>query len=302
MIAQPAGPAESAPVSGPPERKPRKLALRRSFFKKRLPPRAMLGIAILLFILAVTVLVPLLSPYTPTQQNLAEALQGFTLAHPLGTDQLGRDMLVRLAYGARWTVGITLAATCIGAVVGVALGILGAYYGRWLEVVLMRSVDVMLTFPGVLIAFFVVAILGAGTTSLIYAVSLYSVPIFARLAYGTTKSIMTRQFIEAARTRGANDLRVMVRHILPNIFSEMVILWTLRLGVTALLVSSLSFLGLGVQPPTPEWGAMLNQGREFMRVLPSMTIIPGVAISLFIVAINLLGDGLRDAIDPRYTA
>lgn len=266
----------------------------------RMPPRAQLGLAILVVILLGGVLVPLVSPYDPAQQNLAEALKGFSFAHPFGTDPLGRDVLVRVAVGARWTVGITLAATCIGAIVGISLGVLAAYYGRWIEVLIMRAVDVMLTFPGVLIAFVVIAILGPGTVSLIFAASIYSAPIFARLAFGTTKSVKARQFVEAARLRGASDLRVMSQHILPNIFSEMVILWTLRLGVTALLVSSLSFLGLGVQPPTPEWGALLSQGREYMRIEPSLTIIPGMAISLFIIAINLLGDGLRDAIDPRY--
>ncbi|UWP86796.1 ABC transporter permease [Dactylosporangium fulvum] len=290
-LAEPATTAAATPVDGPPSS--------RGVSLRRLPVRAQLGLGMLVAIVVVSTVVPLLSPYKPFQQNLSEAFQGFSAAHPLGTDQLGRDMLVRLAYGARYTIGITLAATVLGAVIGMTAGVIAAYYRRWPETIVMRAVDVMLAFPGVLIAFIVIAVLGTGTAPLLYATTIYSVPVFARLAYGTSKSIMARQFVDAARARGASDARIIWRHIVPNIVPEMVILWTLRLAITAMLVSSLSFLGLGVQPPTPEWGAMLSQGREFLRVEPAMVVVPGVAVSLLIIAINLFGDGLRDAVDPR---
>lgn len=261
--------------------------------------RMTLGASILLAIVAVAVVVPIVSPYSATTQDLRSAFQGPSWSHPLGTDNLGRDVLVRLAVGARYTIGITVTATTVGAVIGVGLGSVVAYVGGVLDAVVMRAVDVLLAFPGVLISFMVIAVLGPGADALVYAVIVYSTPIFARLAYGTSKSISGRLFIEAARSRGASSRRIILRYVLPNITSELAILWTLRLAVTALLVSALSFVGLGVQPPAPEWGAMLSQARDYMRVDPRLFLAPGIAISLLIVAINLLGDGLRDAIDPR---
>jgi peptide/nickel transport system permease protein len=263
------------------------------------PLRAKLGLLILFGILVASVVVGLVSPFDPMKPDLAASFEGSSGKHWLGTDQLGRDVLSRLALGARYTVGITVAATAGGSLVGGVFGVLAAYFGGWVESVIMRVVDTLLAFPGVLIAFLVIAVLGTGTSSLIYATIIYSIPVFARLAFGTSKRVLASHFIEAARIRGASDSRIILTHVVPNILPEMVVLWTLRLAIAAMLVSSLSFLGLGVQPPLPEWGAMLSQGREFITSHPAMVIIPGLAVSLLIIGVNLLGDGLRDAVDPR---
>jgi peptide/nickel transport system permease protein len=266
----------------------------------KLPFRAVLGLLILFGILAVSVAIELVSPFDPMKPDLAASFQGPSGEHWLGTDQLGRDVLARLAMGARYTIGITVGATAGGSLVGGVFGVLAAYYGGWVETVVMRIVDTLLAFPGVLIAFLVIAVLGTSTGSLVYATIIYSIPVFARLAFGTSKTVLASHFIEAARIRGASDSRIITTHVVPNILPEMVVLWTLRLAIAAMLVSSLSFLGLGVQPPLPEWGAMLSQGREFITSHPAMVVVPGLAVSLLVIGVNLLGDGLRDAVDPRH--
>lgn len=266
---------------------------------RRVPKRALFGGALLLGLLGTCLVVQLFSSADPYQQDLANALASPSWSHPLGTDELGRDTLARIAHGANYTVGITVAATVVASIAGVSLGVVAGYYRGWLDTVIMRLVDAMLSFPGILVAFIVIAILGAGTLQLLYAAALYSTPIFARLAYGTSRSVMTQQYIDSARARGASNPRIILRHVLPNITSEMTILFTLRLAVCALLVSALSFLGLGVAPPTPEWGAMLSNGRQYLRTEPLMVVIPGLTITLLIVGFNLLGDGLRDLLDPR---
>ncbi|HET7415623.1 MAG TPA: ABC transporter permease [Arthrobacter sp.] len=246
-------------------------------------------------------LIPWISGSGPFKPALDDSFGSFTAGHPLGTDQLGRDFLVRLAYGARYTIGIAISASLVGAICGISAGVVAGYYRGALDVVVMRGMDVLLAFPGVLIAFLVIAILGVGVVPLVWATAVYTTPVFARLAYGACRSVMAQQYIDAAIARGAGPLRVMSRHVFPNIFSEMVVLWTLRLAITVMLVTSLSFLGLGVQPPTPEWGALLSDGRAYMRTYPLLEIIPGAAVTLLVISINLFGEGLQQALDPRST-
>ncbi|WP_349903437.1 ABC transporter permease [Parafrigoribacterium humi] len=267
--------------------------------RRRIPFRAWVGGLLLAVMTLGCIVGPFLLAQGPFDQVLSDALNPPSAGHWLGTDDLGRDLLSRLLTGGRYTVGIAVAATTLGMVFGGILGVLAGYRRGVTEVIIMRAVDTMLVFPDVLIAFVVVAILGAGTSSVTYAMIVYSIPIFARFAFGSTIAVMSREYIEATKSRGASDMRLIFRHVIPNILPEMVIIWTLRLGIVAFLVSGLSFLGLGVQPPIPEWGAMLSQGQVFMQTNPALVLIPGAAITLFILAINLLGDGLRDVLDPR---
>jgi ABC-type dipeptide/oligopeptide/nickel transport system permease subunit len=267
--------------------------------RRRWPIRAKLAAISLAIFALLAVFGPQLAPQEPNQQDLSNVLQAPSSEHFFGTDQLGRDTFSRIIYGARYTVGITLLATTIGGAIGVLIGLIAGYSRGWLEGVIMRVVDAMLAFPDILLAFVVVGILGLGLKSVVVAMVVISVPIFARFAYAGTLSIGGRDFIEAIKARGASHSRTVLRHVLPNILPEIVIVWSLRLGIVALNVSALSFLGLGVQPPTPEWGVMLSQGRAYMRTVPWLVIFPGVAVSLLIMSFNLLGDGLRDVMDPR---
>lgn len=267
--------------------------------RRGIPFRLLLGAVLLGLILTAMLLAPVVAPAGPTQQNLSEALRPPGSGHLLGTDGLGRDTLTRLLYGARYTVGIAIFSTTVGAVTGLALGVVAGYFRGWLDAIIMRATDALLAFPSILIAFVVVAILGTGIKSLLYAMMVYSAPIFVRFAYTATLPLRSRDFVEASRARGASHMRILTRHIVPHVLPEIVVLWTLRLGIVAILVSSLSFIGLGVIPPTPEWGAMLGEGAEYLTYAPALVIAPGVAISLLIISFNLLGDGLRDYLDPR---
>lgn len=267
--------------------------------KRGVPFRLVLGAVLLGLILLAMLLAPVLTSTGPAQQNLSEALRPAGRDHLLGTDPLGRDTLTRLLYGARYTVGIAILSTTVGAVVGLVLGVVAGYFRGWLDAIIMRTTDALLAFPSILIAFVVVAILGPGMESVLYAMMIYSAPIFVRFSYTATLPLKSRDFVEASRARGASHLRILARHIVPHVLPEIIVLWTLRLGIVAILVSSLSFIGLGVIPPTPEWGAMLGEGAEYLTYAPTLVIAPGMAISLLIISFNLLGDGLRDYLDPR---
>ncbi|MGE0803055.1 MAG: ABC transporter permease [Lautropia sp.] len=268
--------------------------------RRPIPFRLALGGCLLAIIVLAVLFAPLISSYDPTRQTLSNALLApGSPGHLLGTDNVGRDIFTRLLYGGRYTVGIALLATTLGAIVGVAVGATAGFFRGVLEAVIMRTTDALLAFPSILIAFVVVAILGTGTNSLIWAMMIYAVPIFVRFSYTATLPLMSHDLIEASRARGASNLRILCRHVVPNILPEIIILWTLRLGAVAILVSSLSYVGLGVTPPAPEWGAMLGQGSQYLSYAPTLVLAPGIAISVLIIAFNLIGDGLRDYIDPR---
>jgi peptide/nickel transport system permease protein len=260
---------------------------------------AVVGLVLTLAFVLVAVLAPVIAPYDPTAFTLGRQLQPPSSTNLLGTDELGRDIFSRVIWGARITLLITAGAVLVSLLIGTALGLYAGFMGRWSDTLIMRAMDILLAIPGFLLAIAIIAALGAGTLNVVVAVGIYSVPAFARVARGSTLSVKQQDFVLAARALGASDGGIMVRHVLPNITAPMIVQTTLRLATAILTASGLSFLGLGPQPPTPEWGAMLSTGRNFITSSPQLATIPGLAILLVAVGFNLLGDGLRDALDPR---
>ena len=242
---------------------------------------------------------PWIAPYSPTAVNYDRTLTPPSVGHLLGTDDFGRDILSRLIAATRYSLGIGLIATCLGALLGSGWGIATAFYGRHFDNVSMRVVDIILAFPGFLLAIAIAAALGPGLWNVILAVGLYSIPTFARLVRGPALSAMGQEFVMAARALGARNGRIMVRHLFPVALPTTIVYASQRIGFAILIASSLSFLGLGVQPPTPEWGAMLATARDFLGVAPQLVLAPGLTISLAVLGFNLLGDCIRDALDPR---
>jgi ABC-type dipeptide/oligopeptide/nickel transport system permease subunit len=240
----------------------------------------------------------LFAPYPPAQADYSAINQGISAAHWLGTDNFGRDLLSRILVGARYSIGIGVAASLLGAFVGSLWGLWAGFVSGFWDALSMRLVDVLLAFPGLLLAIGFIAISGPGLVPLILAASLFGLPIFARLARAATLSIKSRTHIEAARTLGARPSRIVFQHILPNMLAPVLVYVSLRTGVTLLVASGLSFLGLGIQPPTPEWGAMLSESQLYLPIHPLMAFVPGTAITLAVLGFNLLGDGLRDVLDP----
>jgi len=241
----------------------------------------------------------LLAPYSPIDGQLADKLQPPTLAHPLGTDELGRDLLSRLLYGARSSLEIQLSAVMFALVVGVAWGLVAGYFGGFVDDASMRLCDVMLAFPSILLAIAIVAVLGNGLVSIVLAVGAISIPQFARLVRGVVLGIRETEYVDAARAVGESSTSILWRYLLPNTTAPIIVQTTLRMATVLLTAAGLNFLGLGVVPPTPEWGGMLSNAREYMFQSVHVTAIPGLAITLVVIGFNLLGDGLRDALDPR---
>jgi peptide/nickel transport system permease protein len=258
-----------------------------------------IGIALTAIFLLVAVMAPWIAPYDPLEGNLRHRLAPPSLEHPLGNDATGRDLLSRIIYGARTSMWIGLAATGLAMLSGVLLGLTSAFYGGTWDLAIMRLVDVLLTFPPLILAIALISVLGMGTTNLILAVSISMLPIFARLARGTVLAIKENDYVLAAQSVGAPDWRIMTRHLLPNAWGPIIVQATLGIGMAVLAAASLSFLGLGVQPPEPEWGSMLSQAREYIRYAPHFIAFPGAALALFVLGFNLMGDGLRDLLDPR---
>lgn len=260
---------------------------------------ALLGTAVLGAVTVAAVLAPYLAPHDPLAVDLGNNFSGSSWAHPLGTDQLGRDTLSRLLYGAR--VSLLLSATSVGAAlaVGTAAGLIAAWYRGVVDAVFVRLVDVLLSFPDMLLAIAVIAVLGPGTRSTIVAVALYALPTVARITRAAALAEGRRDYLLAARAAGASNTWILVRHLLPACVSPIVAQATVLLGKAILLASGLSFLGLGVQPPDAEWGAMLSRGRDLIRTAPLGAFAPGIAITLVALSFALAGDGLRDALHPK---
>ncbi len=264
----------------------------------RRKPLALAGGLIILDFALMGLLAPALAPYDPNGVDLAEILQRPTQRHWLGTDHQGRDILSRILFGARLSLYLGVGSVALGGSLGVLAGLLAGYF-RSLLAPVMRVMDVLLAFPGIVIALTTVAILGPGTFNVVLAVGLSQLPQFGRVIYGMVLTLREETFVEAARGLGATDGTIVRRHILPNVLGPIIVQTTLLLPVAVLTGASLSFLGAGVQPPTPEWGAMLNDSRQWMVVAPHLMVAPGVALVLVVLGFNVLGDGLRDALDPR---
>ncbi|MGE5087838.1 MAG: glutathione ABC transporter permease GsiD [Candidatus Levyibacteriota bacterium] len=255
------------------------------------------------FVLALTVVAiaaPWIVPYDAENYFDYDALNASpSLAHLFGVDSLGRDIFSRIVMGARISLAAGFLSVAVGSVVGTTLGVVAGYYEGWWDRIIMRICDVLFAFPGILLAIGIVAIVGGGMTNVIAAVAIFSVPTFARLVRGNTLALKHLTYVEAARSLGASDRTIILRHILPGTVSAVVVYFSLRIGTSIITAASLSFLGMGAQPPTPEWGAMLDAARSDMLVAPHEAIFPALAIFLTVLAFNLLGDGLRDALDPK---
>ena len=273
----------------------------REFWRKFRKQHVALGAgAFVLLLVLVAVFGPHLVPYDPENYFDYDALNaGPSAAHWLGVDALGRDIFSRIVAGTRISLAAGFLSVALGAVVGTFFGLLAGYYEGWWDRITMRIADVLFAFPGILLAIGVVAILGNGMINVICAVAVFSIPAFARLVRGNTLMLKHLTYVEAARSIGASDWVIIMRHILPGTVSSVVVYLTMRVGTSIITAASLSFLGLGAQPPTPEWGAMLNEARADMVTAPHIALFPSLAIFLTVLAFNLLGDGLRDALDPK---
>jgi peptide/nickel transport system permease protein len=257
------------------------------------------GFVIPTLFLVVSLAGPALVSEQPLATNFRAILKPPSWAHWFGTDELGRDILSRVVHGARISLELVLSAVLGALLAGGGLGIWAGFRGGYVEVLTMRAIDLLLALPGFLIALVTITILGVGTVNLIIAVGIYSIPAFARIGHAAALILRPVEFVQAAISQGATDLRVLLRHVLPNVLSPLFVQASLRMATALLLASSLSFLGLGVQPPMPEWGAMLANGRSYLSTSPHVVLFPGLAIMLVTLGFNLLGDGLRDVFDPR---
>lgn len=262
-------------------------------------PAAFAGLLILVALVLVAIFAPVVAPYDPFAQDLGLRLLPPSLPHPFGTDELGRDILSRLVFGARITLRMALLAAAIAAPVGLAVGTIAGYFGGWLDILLMRIVDVFLSFPSLILALAFVAALGPGIDNAVVAISLASWPPIARLARAETLTVRKADYIAAARLQGARPLRVVLAHVAPMCVPSVIVRVALNMAGIILTAAGLGFLGLGAQPPSPEWGAMLSSGRNYMLTDWWLAMVPGSAILIASLAFNLLGDGLRDVLDPR---
>jgi peptide/nickel transport system permease protein len=270
------------------------------FVRRALSARfAPFGGIVVLVVIVMAVSAPLISPYDPIKQDLGAALATPSVTHPLGTDNNGRDVLARVIWGTRISLVAGLASVAIGVVAGCVLGLAAGFWGGLIDDVLMRVVDAVLSFPALVLALALGAVLGAGLSGVLVALGVVYTPTFARLMRGQVLTIRTREYVHAARLLGGRDWWILARHVLPNAATPIVVQASLSIGFAILAEASLSFLGLGVQPPDPAWGSMINAGRGYLQQAPWMVFGPGAALFLTVLGLNFVGDGIRDALDPR---
>ena len=262
-------------------------------------PSAKIGGVIFLILLVTAILAPIIAPYDPFELGVGKGLTPPNGTHWFGTDEFGRDLFSRIIYGTRLTLQIGMIAVGISMTSGVLIGLVAGYAGGWIETILMRAVDVLFSFTEILIALAAVAVLGPSLTNAMIAVGISSIPFYARVTYGAVLVEKNKDYFKAAQALGAKHFRLIFRHLLPNVLSPIIVVATVGVSVAILAASALSFLGLGAQPPSPEWGAILAAGRDYFRSAPWITTFPGVAIALTVLSFNLLGDGLREALDPQ---
>jgi len=267
--------------------------------RSRMNPTLAVGLGLLGLVLLIALVVPLLSPYESDEIRASDALTGPSGQHWLGADNLGRDILVRVADGYRISLSVAVGSVVLALLVGVPLGLIAGYAGGWLDNLIMRPLDVLMAFPAILLAITVMAIFGTGVAVLLPAIGIVYVPIIARVMRASTLATRRELFVEAARARGASRWRIVVRHVLPNSVGPVTVQASLLMGIAILLEAALSFIGLGVRPPTPSLGLMLSDGRDFMANSAWVVAAPGLAIMVLVLAFNLIGDGLHDWLDPR---
>ena len=265
----------------------------------RRAPGAVVGAIVVTAIVLLAVAAPLLAPSDPLAQHVATGAQAPSAAHPFGTDKLGRDLFARILYGARISIRIGFVAVGLAITVGTAIGVVAGYAGRRVEATLMGAMDLMLAFPSIILAIGITTILGPSIVNLMIAIGIVYVPQYARLARSSVLTVKEHEYIEAARAIGVSTPAILARHVLPNILAPLLVQATLGIATAELEAAGLSYLGLGARPPTPEWGAMLNDARDYWLSAPWALIFPGVSITVLVLGFNLLGDGLRDALDPR---
>jgi peptide/nickel transport system permease protein len=257
------------------------------------------GLVIIVIFILTAIFAPLLAPYDPNEQNILNALKQPSWDHLLGTDSLGRDTLSRIIYGSQTSLMVGLIVVSVSAIIGMALGLIAGYFGGWTYTIIMRFIDAFMAFPMLVLTLLIAAMLGQGVNNVIIALSVGLIPIYARLMCGQVVTVKTNDFITAGHSIGASDVRMMLQHIFPNCLPPLIVMITMMLGSTILAEASLSFLGIGIAPPTPAWGGMVNDGRSYLLELPVLSFAPGMAIMLVVFSFNMVGDGLRDALDPR---
>jgi peptide/nickel transport system permease protein len=262
-------------------------------------PLVLGGLVLVIFFLALAFLASVLAPRDPVVMNAGQALQGPSLAAPFGTDRFGRDVLSRAIYGARASLLVGIGSITLAAIVGTLVGLMAGYFGGAVDNVLGRIMDIFFTFPSLILAIAISAALGLGIQNALLAIAVTYWPAFGRVVRGATLSEASRDYVEAARVVGASDARVVWSHVLPNVLSPIIVQFTVAISQAIIIESSLSYLGLGTQPPTPSWGTMINEGRTFLDTAPWISVFPGLSIMGAVLAFNLLGDGLRDILDPR---
>src|SRR4030042_449576 len=269
---------------------------RRVFFQRRV---VIFGVLVLVFLWLTGIFAAWLAPYSPYDQDMRGTLQQPNKAHLLGTDSLGRDTLSRLIYGTRTALAVGFITVSIAALAGIMLGLTAGYFGGVINMIIMRVMDLLISFPMIILSLFIAALLGGGIQNVIIALGISAVPGYARVMHGLTLSIRENDYVMAERAMGSSNTRTMLSHILPNALPPMIVLVTLQLGSIILAEAGLSYLGIGIKPPGAAWGAMVNEGYRYLMTNPMLSFAPGVAIMLVVFAFNLVGDGLRDALDPR---
>ena len=260
---------------------------------------AMFGLIVLALLILLSVFAPVIAPYHYTEMDMLQLNAAPSLKHLFGTDSLGRDILSRMIYGGRYSIFLGFSASVLSMAAAIVLGSLAGYFGGWVDNVVLRICDVVQAIPGILLSIVISAVLGPGFFNTILALAIGGIPSGIRLTRAQILSVRSEEYLEAAASVNCSSMRIMFRHILPNILSPLIVGFTMGIGNTIMLASSLSFIGLGVQPPAPEWGAMLSAGRDFIRNYPWQIIFPGIFVFVTVLSINLFGDGLRDALDPK---
>jgi peptide/nickel transport system permease protein len=257
------------------------------------------GMVVIFVFIFVAIFAPLLAPYDPYEPDYDALLQNPSSAHWLGTDSLGRDTLSRIIFGSRTSLEIGLIVVAFASIIGITLGTLAGFYGGWLYIIIMRFIDALMSFPMILLALVIAVLLGGGMRNVIISLSIALMPGYARLMCGQVLSVKQNDYILAGRSMGASSLRMMLRHVVPNCISPIIVQITMMLGATILAEAGLSFLNIGITPPTAAWGSMVSEAREYLSILPILSFAPGLALMLVVFAFNMVGDGLRDALDPR---